>query len=47
MSVMEHAQLTLHVYMAIASGPAGPVLAGPVITFAFQVTYEQAINECQ
>ena len=29
--------------MAIASGPASPVLAGPVFTFAFKIAHAQTI----
>ena len=31
--------------MAVASGPAGPVLAGPVLTFGFQTAHAQTIND--
>ena len=30
--------------MAVASGPAGPVLAGPVSVFAFKTGHAQMIN---
>ena len=30
--------------MAVASGPAGPVLAGPVLTVAFTSAHAQVIN---
>ena len=30
--------------MAVASGPAGPVLAGPVLTGAFTPAHAQVIN---
>ena len=30
--------------MAVASGPAGPVLAGPVLTVAFTPAHAQVIN---
>ena len=31
--------------MAVASGPAGPVLAGPVLTVAFTSAHAQVIND--
>ena len=30
--------------MAVASGPAGPVLAGPVFTFPFKIAHAQTIS---
>ena len=33
--------------MAVASGPAGPALAGPVFTFAFKIAHAQTINNWQ
>ena len=30
--------------MAVASGPAGPVLAGPVFTFIFKTAHAQIMN---
>ena len=30
--------------MAVASGPAGPVLAGPLSVFAFKTAHVQMIN---
>ena len=35
------------IVMAVASGPAGPVLAGPVLTLAFKAVHAQGyVNGC-
>ena len=34
----------MYAYMAIASGPAGPVLAGPVSVFAFKTAHAKMIK---
>ena len=35
------------IIMAVASGPAGTVLAGPVFTFAFKIAHAQTIGKNQ
>ena len=36
-----HLSMSYHIHMAVASGPAGPVLAGPVLTLAFKTAHAQ------
>ena len=47
MSALFYVNNYIPVSMAVASGPAGPVLAGPVFTLALKIAHAQTIANRQ